>query len=91
MLENLKLDVVEVTNSEPSRIEFVGKEMTKVKSIELVLNKLGISKEKVVAHGGVGLVLMSYFEGIPEDGNYLNFELGTGKMKEFNFEKILKR
>ena len=88
MLENLKLDVVEVTNSEPSRIEFVGKEMTKVKSI---LNKLGISKEKVVAHGGVGLVLMSYFEGIPEDGNYLNFELGTGKMKEFNFEKILKK
>ena len=45
----------------------------------------------IVAHGGVGLVLMSYFEGIPEDGNYLNFELGTGKLKEFSFEKKLKR
>lgn len=44
----------------------------------------------IVAHGGVGLVLMSYFEGIPEDGNYLNFELGTGKLKEFSFEKRLK-
>lgn len=41
----------------------------------------------IVAHGGVGLVLMSYFEGIPEDGNYLNFELGTGKLKQFSFEK----
>ena len=45
----------------------------------------------IVAHGGVGLVLMSYFEGIPEDGNYLSFELGTGKLKEYSFEKILKR
>ena len=45
----------------------------------------------IVAHGGVGLILMSYFEGIPEDGNYLNFELGTGKLKEFSFERILKR
>ncbi len=42
-------------------------------------------------NGGVGLILMSYFEGIPENGNYLNFELGTGKLKEFSFEKKLKR
>ena len=45
----------------------------------------------IVAHGGVGLVLMSYFEGVPEDGDYLNFELGTGKLKEFSFERILKK
>lgn len=45
----------------------------------------------IVAHGGVGLVLMSYFEGIPEDGDYLSFELGNGKLKEFSFEKTLKR
>lgn len=45
----------------------------------------------LVSHGGVGLILMSYFEGIPENGNYLNFELGTGKLKEFSFEKKLKR
>lgn len=42
----------------------------------------------IVAHGGVGLVLMSYFDGVPKDGNYLNFELGTGKLKEFSFEEI---
>ncbi len=47
-----------------------------------------LSKGKCLDLGcGVGLVLMSYFEGIPEDGNYLNFELGTGKLKQFSFEK----
>lgn len=57
-IENIKLklpkcicDIVEVTNSEPDRIEFVNKGMTKVESIKLVLDKLGIDKEKVVAIG----------------------------------------
>lgn len=58
-----------------------------------LLDELSINSSEnilIVAHGGVGLVLMSYFEGIPEDGNYLNFELGTGKLKKFDFEKIKK-
>lgn len=46
ILENL-----EITSSEINRIEFVNKGMTKVKAIELVLNKLTIDKENVVAIG----------------------------------------
>lgn len=46
VLENL-----EITSSELNRIEFVNKGMTKVKSIELLLNKLDIDKENVVAIG----------------------------------------
>lgn len=57
-IENIKLslpqsiyDIVEVTNSESNRIEFVDKGMTKIKAIQLVLDKLGIAKENVVAIG----------------------------------------
>lgn len=46
VLENL-----EITSSELNRIEFVNKGITKVKSIELLLNKLDIDKENVVAIG----------------------------------------
>lgn len=46
VLENL-----EITSSELNRIEFVNKGMTKVKAIELLLNKLDIDKENVVAIG----------------------------------------
>ena len=44
-------DIVEVTNSENGRIEFVNKGMTKVKAIKIVLDKLNISKENVIAIG----------------------------------------
>ena len=42
---------LEITSSELNRIEFVNKGMTKVKAIELILNKLKIDKENVVAIG----------------------------------------
>ena len=45
------LDNLEITSSELNRIEFVNKGMTKVKAIELLLNKLDINKENVVAIG----------------------------------------
>lgn len=45
------LDNLEITSSELNRIEFVNKGMTKVKAIELLLNKLEIDKENVVAIG----------------------------------------
>jgi len=45
------LEDLEITSSELNRIEFVNKGMTKVKSIELLLNKLDIDKENVVAIG----------------------------------------
>lgn len=45
------LDNLEITSSELNRIEFVNKRMTKVKAIELLLNKLNIDKENVMAIG----------------------------------------
>lgn len=45
------LDNVEVTNSEINRIEFVAKGMTKVNSIKLLLDKLNIDSENVIAIG----------------------------------------
>ena len=45
------LDNLEITRSEPNRIEFVNKGMTKVKAIELLLNKLDIDKENTIAIG----------------------------------------
>ena len=33
----------------------------------------------IVAHGGVGLVFLSYFKGLPEDRCYTSYELPHGK------------
>lgn len=33
----------------------------------------------IVSHGGFGIVLVSYFNGVPEDGNYLCYEIPNGK------------
>ena len=45
----------------------------------------------VVSHGGVGCVLMSYFKGIPADGNYLSFEIPNGKPLILDFNNIVKQ
>lgn len=50
-LPKVILDNLEITSSELTRIEFVNKGMTKVKAIELLLNKLDIDKENIVAIG----------------------------------------
>ncbi len=44
----------------------------------------------LVSHGGVGLVLMTYFKGIPSDGNYLSFEMPNGKPITFDFKDLEK-
>ena len=41
----------------------------------------------IVAHGGVGCVLMSYFKGVPADGNYLSFEIPNGKPLILDFDE----
>lgn len=43
----------------------------------------------IVAHGGVGLVFLSYFKGLPEDRCYTSYELPHGKalMVDYNREK----
>lgn len=33
----------------------------------------------IVSHGGVGCILISYFKGVPADGNYISFEVPNGK------------
>lgn len=50
-LDKYILDNLEVTSSELNRIEFVSKGMTKVKAIDMLLNKLNINKSKVIAIG----------------------------------------
>lgn len=42
----------------------------------------------IVSHGGVGCVLMSYFRGVPLDGNYLSFEVPNGKPLVLDFNNI---
>ena len=41
----------------------------------------------IVSHGGVGLVFMSYFFGIPKNSNYISFELGHGGYRCFDFNQ----
>lgn len=97
-------DIVEVTNSEPNRIEFVNKGMTKVKSIDLVLDKLGIDKEKVVAIGdgdndiamlqyvGLGIAMKNSPDNVKEQADmitkYTNNENGVGIMIKEILENI---
>lgn len=44
----------------------------------------------IVSHGGVGCIMMSYFKGIPSDGNYLSFEMPHGKPITFDFKELEK-
>lgn len=46
----------------------------------------------IVSHGGVGSALMSYFEGIPNNGDYLSFPMPNAKPLKIEFKKnIYKR
>ena len=42
----------------------------------------------LVSHGGVGIIVQSYFYGKPKDSNYLQYEIKTGEVKEFDFAKL---
>ena len=58
----LKFEKAETVNSIEDRVfSFLDELKDKTKPDENVL---------IVAHGGVGCMFLSYFEGIPEDGNY---------------------
>ena len=89
---------VEVTNSEPNRIEFVAKGMKKVHAIKIVLDKLGVDKENAIAIGdgdndiamleyvGCGIAMKNAPVIVKEKANiitkYTNNENGVGKMLE---------
>ena len=38
----------------------------------------------VVAHGGVGMIMKGYYDGIPEDGDYIKYLLPNGQIYKFN-------
>ena len=40
----------------------------------------------LVSHAGVGCVLLSYFKGVPKDGNYLSFEIPNGSPLKVEFK-----
>ncbi len=75
------LDNLEITSSELNRIEFVSKDMTKVKAIDLLLKKISINKEDVVAIGdgdndidmikyaGCGVAMLNSPEIVKENAN----------------------
>lgn len=44
----------------------------------------------IVGHGGIGLILLSYFKGIPDDGCYTSYELPHGKAWIGEFENVIK-
>lgn len=42
----------------------------------------------LISHGGVGCILISYFKGKPEGGNYLTFEIPNGAPLILDFNNI---
>ena len=44
----------------------------------------------IISHGGVGCVLISYFKGIPENGDYTNFLLPHGQPLVLDFKELVK-
>lgn len=49
------------------------------------LKKQNAQKALVVAHSGVSKAFYAYFNGIPEDGKFLNLGLKNGEIKEYEF------
>lgn len=45
----------------------------------------------VVSHGGVGCFVLSYFNGLPKDGNMLNYEVPNAKPLIFDFKTMNKK
>lgn len=41
----------------------------------------------IVAHSGVSKAFNAYFNGIPDDGNFLNLGLKNGEIKEYDLDK----
>ena len=52
------------------------------------LSKKEYSSVLIVAHSGVSKAFYAYFNGIPEDGKFLNLGLKNTEVKEYNLELI---
>ncbi len=70
----------------PFQMESIPKMYERVKSFYDDL-KANYSNKSVliVSHSGVGRLSYFYFNGLPEDGDYSNFELGNAKIMELEF------
>ena len=58
------------------------------------LDELKKDKDKnilVVAHSGIGRIMMSYFYGVPENGDYLKFDISNGQAVLFDYDRIVKK
>ena len=61
-----------------------------------VFNLLDELKQKpkenvlLVSHGGVGCIVLSYFKGLPENGDYSLYEIPNGKPMTLDFKEIKK-
>jgi len=40
----------------------------------------------LVAHGGIGLIIESYYRGVPESGDLLEYVVGNGELKIYDIE-----
>ena len=61
------------------------------KRIFSLLNELKKTPKQnilLVSHGGLGCILVSYFKGIPTDGNYITYEIPNGKPLILEFKNI---
>ncbi|MBR1925468.1 MAG: histidine phosphatase family protein [Clostridia bacterium] len=45
----------------------------------------------IVAHSGIGRIMMSYFYGVPKDGNYLNYDIKNGQVLQFDYDMVSSR
>jgi len=45
----------------------------------------------VVAHSGIGRIMMSYFYGVPENGDYLKFDISNGQAILFDYDMVSSR
>ncbi len=40
----------------------------------------------IVSHGGIGIIISTYFKGKPQDGDYMKYAIPNGKYLTFDFE-----
>ena len=70
--------------------ETISQVKNRIKSLLKELSQKPDENVLIVSHGAVGCFLISYFKGIPKDGNYLIYEPPHGKAVELDFKHFKK-
>ncbi len=52
--------------------------------LDEIMSKYNGKNILIVAHGGIGVFVSSYFNGIPSDGNFLRYLVDNGQILMFN-------